>query len=278
MPRPNISKVVDAGFASQTCVEIRIPSCRRKHFTQPPLLLRFTSAALSRGPERSSCTWTPRPTGGAVPFCLYAVANPPVFVANILWGSDRGIDAASAKIELSATLPVQCLPGGLGVCGVGGVCDTPPYRKTHDVVTVAPPRRRANCRPTFGAGAGVNGRARSRLRVALSRATPLYLVSPRDIRIRQPGAYSLPRDLETGHAVLKTGALPAIAVQRWLAVHIAAPRPLIDMYWKAGALHDSANCQATPPDGVVVGIAFPADLGGAHDEGFVVEHRLANFA
>jgi len=95
-----------------------------------------------------------------------------------------------------------------------GVCDTPPYRKTHDVVTVAPPRRRANCRPRLGAGAGVNGRARSRLRVALSRATPLYLVSPRDIRIRQPGAYSLPRDLETGHAVLKTGALPAIAVQR----------------------------------------------------------------
>ena len=176
----------------------------QEHFTQPPLLLRFTSAALSRGPERSSCTWTPRPTGGAVPFCLYAVANPPVFVANILWGSDRGIDAASAKIELSATLPVQCLPGGLGVCGVGGVCDTPPYRKTHDVVTVAPPRRRANCRPRLGAGAGVNGRARSRLRAALSRATPLYLVSPRDIRIRQPGAYSLPRDLETGHAVLKT--------------------------------------------------------------------------
>ena len=63
----------------------------------------------------------------------------------------------------------------------------------------------------------------------------------RDVPIRQPGADAHPCDLELSLAVLKIRALSAIAAERWLAVHIAAPRPLIDMSRKTGILPDPAN-------------------------------------
>src|SRR6266403_3561301 len=98
----------------------------------------------------------------------------------------------------------------------------------------------------------------------------------RDVPIRQPGADSHPCDLELGLAVFKIPALSAIAAERWLAVHIAAPRPLVDMSRKTGILPDPANRQAAPNYCVVVTVACPVDLGDLNGEGLVVEHRSAS--
>jgi hypothetical protein len=65
-----------------------------------------------------------------VPFCPCAVVNPPAFAANIYFrGRCGGIHAGSAKIALSAAVSVQRLLGWLGICGIGGVCDTSTYRE-----------------------------------------------------------------------------------------------------------------------------------------------------
>ncbi len=98
----------------------------------------------------------------------------------------------------------------------------------------------------------------------------------RNVPIRQPGADARPCDLELGLAVLKISALSAIAAERWLAVHIAAPRPLIDMSRKTGILPDPANRQAAPNYCVVVTVACPVDLGDLNGDGLVVEHRSAS--
>ena len=98
----------------------------------------------------------------------------------------------------------------------------------------------------------------------------------RDVPIRQPGADAHPCDLELGLAVLKIRGLSDIAAERWLAVHIAAPRPLIDMSRKTGILPDPANWQAAPNYCVVVTVAFPINLGDVEDNGFVVERRSAS--
>jgi hypothetical protein len=98
----------------------------------------------------------------------------------------------------------------------------------------------------------------------------------RDVPIREPGADARPCDLELGLAVLTIGALSTIAAERWLAVHIAAPRPLLDMSRKAGILPDPANRQAAPNYCVVVTLACPVDLGDLNGDGLVVEHRSAS--
>ena len=90
--------------------------------------------------------------------------------------------------------------------------------------------------------------------------------------IRQVGAYARPCGLELPFAVLKIGALSAIAAERRLAVHIAAPRPLINMSRKTGIFPDPANRQVAPDHCVVVGVALAADHGGAERDRFVVEH------
>src|SRR6476646_2720089 len=97
-----------------------------------------------------------------------------------------------------------------------------------------------------------------------------------DVAIRQPGADAQPCDPEFILAVLKIFALSAIVAERWLAVHIAAPRPLIDMSRKTGILPDPANRQAAPNYCVVVTVACPVDLGDLNGDGFVVEHRSAS--
>src|SRR6478672_2813138 len=97
-----------------------------------------------------------------------------------------------------------------------------------------------------------------------------------DVAIRQPGADAQPCDPEFILAVLKIRALSAIAAERWLAVHIAAPRPLIDMSGKTGILPDPANWQAAPNYCVVVTVAFPINLGDVEDNDFIVEHRSAS--
>jgi len=107
-------------------------------------------------------------------------------------------------------------------------------------------------------------------------ATLTAFLRLRDVPIRQPGADAHPCDLELGLAVLKIRALSAIAAERWLAVHIAAPRPLIDMSRKTGILPDPANWQAAPNYCVVVTVALPINLGDVEDNGFVVEHRSAS--
>jgi hypothetical protein len=90
--------------------------------------------------------------------------------------------------------------------------------------------------------------------------------------IRQVGAYARPRGLELPFAVLKIGALSAIAAERRLAVHIAAPRPLINTIRKTGIFPDPANRQVAPDHCVVVGVALATNHGGAELDGFVVEH------
>jgi hypothetical protein len=90
--------------------------------------------------------------------------------------------------------------------------------------------------------------------------------------IRQVGAFAGPRGLELPFAVLKIGALSAIAAERRLAVHIAAPRPLINTIRKTGIFPDPANRQVAPGHCVVVGVALAANHGGAELDGFVVEH------
>src|SRR5258708_17751617 len=82
----------------------------------------------------------------------------------------------------------------------------------------------------------------------------------RDVPIRQPGADSHPCDLELGLPVLKIRALSAIAAERWLAVHIAAPRPLIDMSRTNVILPDPANWQASPKYCSVVTVALLINL------------------
>lgn len=114
--------------------------------------------------------------------------------------------------------------------------------------------------------------SRSSWRV-LQTISPLQFARLRDVPIRQPGAYSCPDDFELRFAVVQIGALAAIAAERRLAVHIAAPPPLIDMSREAGALPDPSNRQAAPDLCVVVGVALPVDLGDVNSEGFVVEHR-----
>ena len=110
-------------------------------------------------------------------------------------------------------------------------------------------------------------------------ASPLsHLMRLRDVPIRQPCAYPRPCEFELRFAVLQIGARSAIAVERWLAANIAAPRPLIDMSRKAGIFPDPANRQAAPYHSVVVEVAFPDDLGEVNGDGFVVEHRPALFA
>src|SRR5258707_6251745 len=109
--------------------------------------------------------------------------------------------------------------------------------------------------------------------------TPTAFPRLRDVPIRQPGADAHPCDLELSLAVLKIRALSAIAAERWLAVHIAAPRPLIDMSRKTGILPDPAdpaNRQAAPNYCVVVTVACPVDLGDLNGDGLVVEHRSAS--
>jgi hypothetical protein len=90
--------------------------------------------------------------------------------------------------------------------------------------------------------------------------------------IRQVGAYARPRGLELLFAVLKIGALSAIATERRLAVHIAAPRPLINTIKKTGIFPDPANRQVAPDNRIVVGVALAANHGSAELDGFVVEH------
>jgi hypothetical protein len=97
-----------------------------------------------------------------------------------------------------------------------------------------------------------------------------------DVAIRQPGADAQPCDPEFILAVLKIFALSAIAAERWLAVHIAAPRPLIDMSRKTGIPPDPANRQAAPHHRVVVTVALPVNPGDVEDNGLVVEHRSAS--
>ena len=71
-----------------------------------------------------------------VPFCLCAVANPPVFAANICFGGRcGGIHAGSAEIAPSAAVSVQRLLGWLGIFGIGGVCDTSAYREAYEKAT-----------------------------------------------------------------------------------------------------------------------------------------------
>src|SRR6476620_7448517 len=98
----------------------------------------------------------------------------------------------------------------------------------------------------------------------------------RDVSIRQPGADAHPCDPEFSLAVLKIRALSAIAAERRLAVHIAAPRPLIDMSRKTGILPDPANRQAAPHHRVVVTVALPVNPGYVDDNGLVVEHQSAS--
>jgi hypothetical protein len=107
----------------------------------------------------------------------------------------------------------------------------------------------------------------------LQTISPLQFARLRDVPIRQPGAYSCPGDFELRLAVLQIGALAAIAAERRLAVHIAAPTPLIDMSGEAGALPDPSNRQAAPDHRVVVGVVLPVDLGDVNSEGFVVEQE-----
>src|SRR5258705_6701556 len=107
-------------------------------------------------------------------------------------------------------------------------------------------------------------------------ATLTAFLRLRDVPIRQPGADARPCDLELGLAVLKIRALSAIAAERWLAVHIAAPRPLIDMSRKTGILPDPANRQAAPNYCVVLTVACPVDLVDINGERLVVEHRSAS--
>src|SRR5258705_11993621 len=106
--------------------------------------------------------------------------------------------------------------------------------------------------------------------------TPTAFPRLRDVPIRQPGADAHPCGLELSLAVLKIRALSAIAAERWLAVHIAAPRPLIDMSRKTGILPDPTNRQAAPHNRVVVTVAFPINPGDAEDNRLVVEHRSAS--
>jgi hypothetical protein len=47
-------------------------------------------------------------------FGAQVAANPPAFAANISWGRDGVGDVASAKIDLSAPLPLQFIFGWLG--------------------------------------------------------------------------------------------------------------------------------------------------------------------
>src|SRR6266404_3433543 len=98
----------------------------------------------------------------------------------------------------------------------------------------------------------------------------------RNVPIREPGTYARPCGFKLSLAVLKIRALSAITAERWLAVHIAAPRPLIDMTRKTGILPDPANWQAAPNYCVVVTVALPINLGDVEDNGFVVEHRSAS--
>jgi hypothetical protein len=114
--------------------------------------------------------------------------------------------------------------------------------------------------------------SRSSWRV-LQTISPLQFARLRYIPIRQPTAYSCPGDFELRFAILQIGVLAAIAAERRLAVHIAAPPPLIDMSREAGALPDPANRLAAPDHCVVVGVGLPVDLGDVNSEGFVVEHR-----
>jgi hypothetical protein len=99
-----------------------------------------------------------------------------------------------------------------------------------------------------------------------------HLARLSDVPIRQLGAYARPCGPELPFAVLKIGALSAIAAERRLAVHIAAPRPLINMSRKTEIFPDPANRQVAPDHCVVVGVALAADHGGAERDGFVVEH------
>ena len=91
--------------------------------------------------------------------------------------------------------------------------------------------------------------------------------------IRQVGAYAHPCGLELPFAVLKIGALSAIAAARRSAVHIAAPRPLIiNTIRKTEIFPDPANRQVAPDHCIVVGVALAANYGSAELDGFFVEH------
>jgi hypothetical protein len=96
-----------------------------------------------------------------------------------------------------------------------------------------------------------------------------HLLRLRDVRSGQPGAYPCPCDQELGLAVVEVNAVPAVVVERLLAVKVAAPPPPAN----AGAFHDPAYRQVAPEHGVVVRVAFSADHGVAHSDCFVVELR-----
>src|ERR1035437_2337821 len=78
------------------------------------------------------------------------------------------------------------------------------------------------------------------------------LICGRNVRIRQPGAYSRPCDLEPDLAILKVDAGPAVAAERRFAVDVAAPPPLRSMGWDTTAFHDPADGQAAPDHLIVV--------------------------
>ena len=58
----------------------------------------------------------------------------------------------------------------------------------------------------------------------------------RDVLIRQASVYPRPCDHELGNAVVEIDAVPAVVVERRLAVNVAAPPPVpvanqIRTYW-----------------------------------------------
>jgi len=77
----------------------------------------------------------------------------------------------------------------------------------------------------------------------------------------QPCADARRCDFELCFAVLKIGARSVIAVECRLAVHIAAPRPLIDTSRETGILPDPADSQTARDHRVVIAVALPVDLG-----------------
>ena len=100
-----------------------------------------------------------------------------------------------------------------------------------------------------------------------TRLAPPHHIRLRDVRIRQRGAYPRPSDQEFGLAVVEVNAVPAVVVERQLAVKVAAPPPA-----NATDFHDPAYRQAAPDHGEVVGATIAPDHGVAQGNGFVVGH------